>query len=269
MMTRVLLLTLIAALAAAMPGRAQAPPPPGVDDLLERVFGADQKQPAELRADFAAELTLKSPLGIHVARGTGTYAQWRRPGEKMRQRVMITKMEVPLLLRPFEGYLKTFISEKVEGQVEQSSVLHEHDVFLLDERPGGMWVLAGVRRDIVTAFMTRYGRQGDANNTPARRAIARWMYTRMRDELVRPGGSYLFRALVDAEGNIHDLTLRYDWGPVNTRVDYVRVGGSPVWRKVVVDSSTEFGGWGRVSGLLALDFSNHCLNNCGVPGAHP
>ncbi|MBI4280124.1 MAG: hypothetical protein HY660_16860, partial [Armatimonadetes bacterium] len=129
---------------AVTPGHAQAMT---TDQLLERVFDAGQQQPAEFHAEFSAVLTLKVPLGTFVAQGTGTYMQWRKPGEKMRQKVVVTKLDVPLLLQPFQGYLKKFIGEKVEGQVEQANILHEHDVFLADDRPDGLWTLAGVRRD--------------------------------------------------------------------------------------------------------------------------
>ncbi|MBI4280353.1 MAG: hypothetical protein HY660_18015 [Armatimonadetes bacterium] len=247
---------------AGVPAHAQGP---SVDQLLERVFDAGQRQPTEFSSEFSADLTLRAPLGTFVAQGQGTYVQWRRPGEKTRQRVVVTKLDVPFLLRPFQGYLKKFIGEKVEGQVEQGNVLNEHDVFLLDEKAGDLWVLAGVRHDIVGDFMKKYGRQSDVKDRLARRAIAKWMYTRMRSQIVKPGGPYVFQATIDSEGNIRDLLLQYDWGPVRTKIDYVKIRGNTVWEKVVVDSMTVLGDWGRIEGLLNMRFSNFCFNNCVKP----
>lgn len=234
-----------------------------VDTLLARVLAEPNTQPYTLTADFAAQLVFHLTTGRVTATAAGTLVESRAaPGEPRRRKATITRLGMPLLMRPFASGIRSIITNLVEADQRPAELLPMHDVFISEERAGGRFVLGGVRADIVTEVMTRYGLAANLRDQEARRAIARWLWSpAQRASIVRPGpGPYMITALVDDSGLIHQLTLAYDWGQAGNRVAYVTIGGWPFWREVVTDASFEFAGLGRVDGTMILLVSNHCLN---------
>jgi hypothetical protein len=146
----------------------------------------------------------------------------------------------------------------VEQKPEE--ILPVQDIFIAEER-GDTFQIGGVRADIVTETMTKYGQKDLLKDPVARRQIARWLWSpSQRASIVRPGpGPYMLTAVVDDTGLIRELTLSYDWGHVGNRISFVTVGGRPFWREVVSDTSTVVQGMGRVDGRMNLQVQNHCL----------
>lgn len=245
--------------AIAWPAYAQTP---SVDTLLGKLFTSETPDPYEVTADFNGSLTLLVRGSRLTATATGSYIEYRKAGDHRRRKVTIDRLDVPLLLRPFTGTLRKVIEDKVESQADNPENFHNHDVFLLQELPGKRYVLAGVHRSIVDDAIDRYGKPQDKRDVTTRRKIAQWLYTTpwMRSFLVRPGPPYAMRAVVDEDGQLHELTVSYDWGEIGTKVSYVTLSGQPIWKQVVSDVTSELSGVGHVDGELVLNFSNHCLN---------
>lgn len=235
---------------------------PTVDQLLTRLFSTEGEDPYELTADFTGRLTFVVRGSRITAVAVGSFQESRRPGDIRRRKVIIERLDVPLLLRPFTGTLKRIIEEKVEAQSESQETFHAHDIFLAQELSARRYLLVGVHRDIVDEALNRYGKPQDKSDIAIRRRIAHWLFTSptMREFLVRPGPPYAMRAVLDDEGHIYELTLLYDWGQVGTRIVYIEINSVPVWRNVVSDANSELSGLGRVEGELVLVFTNHCLN---------
>lgn len=252
-------LALILALVAAGPGRAQIPL---VDYLLAQLFDTEEKTPYELTADFTGTLTVTAKGSRLVAEAEGSFVERRDPDGIRRRKVTIRKLSLPFLLRPFAPSLRRAIEEKIETQAENPDTFYAHDIFVIAELPDRRYVLGGVHRDIVDETIDRYGRPQDKRDVTTRRKIAEWLYSAptMRDFIVRPGPPYTLRATVDADGLLYELILSYDWGQVTTRVGYVVISGQPVWSDVVADTVSNLSGLGRVTGQLALTFTNHCVN---------
>ena len=240
----------------AMPARGQAT----VDTLLARVFGSEDKTPYELTADFTGTLTLVVRGAKSTAVAAGSFREWRGRDGVRRRKVNVTKLDLPVLLRPFRSSVQRIIEEKVETQSESPEAFHEHDIFILNEqRP--RYVLIGVQKAIVDAAIDRYGKPQDKRDLEVRRRIARWLWTSpQRENIVRSGPPYALRAQVDEQGLIHELTLFYNWGEVGTRISYMEVNRQAVWRSIAADALSDVSGAGRVDGLLLLNFTNHCVN---------
>lgn len=247
-----------AAIAAGMaaPARSQ----PAVDTLLARVFRSEDKTPYELTADFSGTLTLVVRGTKLTAIAAGSFREWRGADGVRRRKVNVTQLDLPVLLRPFAASVRKIIEEKVETQSETPEAFHDHDVFILSEERG-RYTLIGVQRGIVDDTIDRYGKPQDRRDPEVRRRIARWLWTGSRREtIVRPGPPYALRAIVDERGLIHELTLFYDWGEVGTRIAYAEVNRQPVWRSISADAISDISGFGRVDGVMILNFSNHCVN---------
>lgn len=252
---------------AGAPLRAQEMP--AVDALLGQLFGTEDRTPYELIADFTGTLALTIRGGTITARAAGFFHEVRRADGVRRRRVQITRLDLPLLLRPFHGTIRRIIEEKVETQNESPETFHSHDVFLFAQLPGRHFVLVGVHKEIVDEAIDRYGKPEDKKDTATRRRIAHWLYTTptQRQLLVRSGPPYALRAVVNEHGTLFELALLYSWGEVGTRIEYVVVRDQWVWRQVDADANSELSGFGRVDGKLKLTFFNHCLN-C-PPGRPP
>lgn len=245
--------------AAAGPARAQTP---SVDTLLARLVGSEDKTPYELTADFAGTLALVVRGSTVTAVASGSFMESRGADGIKRRKVQITRLDLPLLLRPFRSTIRRVIEEKVETQSETPETFHDHDIFMHGELPGRRYVLVGVHRAIVDEAIDRYGRPEDKRNAEVRRQVARWLYTApgRRETIVRAGPPYALLVIVDEAGTMYELTLFYDWGEVGTRISYNRLNGQLVWRQVSTDAVSELAGIGRVDGRLTLTFSNHCVN---------
>ncbi len=250
---------LVLALVAAGPGWAQIPL---VDYLLARLFGSEDKTPYELTADFTGTLSVTAKGSRLVVEAEGSFLESRGLDGIRRRKVTIRKLSLPFLLRPFAPSLRRAIEEKIETQAENPETFYAHDIFLVAVLPDRRYVLAGVHRDIVDEAIDRYGKPQDKRDVTTRRKIAEWLYSAptMRDFVARPGPPYALRATVDEDGLLYELILFYDWGEVGTRIGYVLVNGQPVWAQVVADTVSNLSGLGRVTGQLALNFTNHCVN---------
>lgn len=253
---------------AAAAGPLHAQDAPSVDTLLARLFSTEDRTPYELTADFSGTLALTIKGGTITARAAGSFYEVRRADGVRRRRVQITRLDLPLLLRPFNGTIRRIIEEKVETQNESPETFHSHDIFLHGQLPGRQYILVGVHKEIVDEAIDRYGKPEDKNHTSTRRRIAQWLYTTptQRELLVRPGPPYALRAVVNEHGTLFELSLLYSWGEVGTRVEYAVVRDQWVWRQVDADANSELSGFGRVDGKLKLTFTNHCLN---CPPARP
>lgn len=249
-------------LAATAPGPAQGQAA-SVDALLTRVLTEAHPQPYTLTADFTTTTTLLLPTGRVTVTAAGTFLESRAAtGEPRRRKASLTKLDIPLVLRPFSGFIRRLITDLIEAEQKPGDYLPQQDVFIVEERPPDRYLIGGVRADIVTEAMTRYGQTAALRDPATRRAIARWLWSpSQRASIVRPGpGPYTITALVDEGGLIHQLSLSYDWGQVGNRISFLMVGGRPFWREVVSDTSFDMGGMGRVDGRMVLQVQNHCLN---------
>ena len=253
---------ILMAVLAAVGAPAHAQDPPSVDLLLERLFSTEDKTPYELTADFSGTLALTLRGGTITAIAVGSFTEVRRGDGVRRRKVQITRLDLPLLLRPFSGTIRRVIEEKVETQNESPETFHSHDIFMNGELPGRRYILIGVHKDIVDEAIDRYGKGQGKKDDATRRRIAQWLYTTpsRREMLVRPGPPYALRVVLDETGTLYELTLFYNWGEVGTRINYATVNGQPVWQHVAADADSELSGFGRVKGKLQLTFTNHCLN---------
>ncbi len=233
-----------------------------VDVLLARAVGTGSQETYELTADFQGSLTVTVRGAPFTAFAVGSYHESRKPGELRKRQITVRQLDVPFLLRPFTGSVKDLIEKKTELQSDNPATFSGHDIFLLEEQPGGRYVLSGVHRYIVDEAIDRYGGGANKTNIAFRRNIAKWLFTAptMRPWIVRPGPPYALRTLIDDQGLIYNLELFYDWGQLGSRVSYVVVQGKSVWREIVTDTMTDLSGIGHVEGQMTLTFSNHCLN---------
>src|SRR3990170_2037355 len=123
-------------------------------------------------ADFDGDVVITWRAGRITARAAGSYREWRLTfGAPRRRQVTITRLDLPFVLRPFEGNLKSLIEQRIEREEGALSLLDDYDVFIAEELPNGRYVLGAVRKDIVTDVMQRYGRASDLKDVNVRRAI--------------------------------------------------------------------------------------------------
>ncbi len=254
------LILLALLLAGPLPAGASHVP---VEVLLQRMFTDPSPAPYEAGALFEGDMVAMWRGGRLTVKAAGSYREWRAtPGGLRRRHVTITRLDLPLVLRPFEANLKKLLAERVEQEEGTLALLDEYDVFIAEELPAGRFLLGAVRKDIVTDIIRRYGQASDLRDAGVRRAVARWLYQPGQRALVtRPGGPFLITAEVDEEGTYYSLLLTYDWGPVGTEIDWVRVGGRLLWRQVKMDTSLELRGLGRIDGQMHLRFRDHCFNS--------
>jgi hypothetical protein len=236
---------------------------PTIDALLQRIYTESNPQPYTMTADFTADFLITLPTGKFTVRAVGTILESRtQPGEPRRRKATVTKLDVPLVLRPFTNSIRKSVTDLIEVEQRPNEILPVQDVFIVEERPPNRYLIGGVRTDIVVETMRKYGQGASVEDPTSRRAIARWLWApSQRPSIVRPGpGPYMLTALVDDAGLLHQLTLFYDWGQVGNRISFVMVGGRPFWREVISDTSSDVSGLGRVDGRMVLQVQNHCLN---------
>jgi hypothetical protein len=228
-----------------------------VDVLLARLFGTEDLTPYELTADFHGTVRLRLRGGTITAVAAGSFVERRGTDGVRRRRVHITRLDLPLLLRPFAGTIRRVIEEKVETQNESPETFHAHDIFFAGTLPGRRYILIGVHKAIVDDAIDRYGDRASKDDPATRRRIAQWLFTTptQRERLVRPGPPYALRVVLDEHGTLYELVLMYNWGEVGTRIDYIVVAGQWVWRQVDADATSELAGFGRVDGNLTLAFT--------------
>ncbi len=233
-----------------------------VETVVGRIFNDPAPNPYDVTADFEGTLTIYYRGSRLDARAEGSYREWRSAfGQPRRRQVAITTLDLPLLLRPFAGSLKQLIEERIEREEGTLEILQHYDFFLIEDTPDGRVVIGGVRRDIVTDVLVQFGRANEAKDEAVRRHIARWLYQpTQRQRAVRPGGPYLVTLVSDEQGALYYLVFAYDWGEVETQIEWATVSGISIWRNVKMDTSTELRGLGRVDGTLILKVSNHCYN---------
>jgi hypothetical protein len=234
-----------------------------VDALLARVYTEPNPQPFTMTADFVADFIITLSTGKFAVHAVGSLVESRpAAGESRRRKATVTRLDVPLLLRPFTNSIRKVVTDLIEVEQKPNEILPVQDVFIVEERPLNRFLLGGVRTDIVVETMRKYGQGANVEDVASRRAVARWLWSpNQRASIVRPGpGPYMITALVDDTGLMHQLTLSYDWGQVGNRISFVTVGGRTFWREVISDSSSEVAGMGRVDGRMVLQVQNHCLN---------
>lgn len=257
-------MALLAALIA--PGIATAQPtgnqPVTVEALIARVVNEPNTQPYQMTADFTTRATLNMSTGRVTVVAVGTMVESRpAAGEPRRRKATVTRVDLPVLLRPFTNSIRQIVTDMVETERRFAEFVPMFDLFIQEDLGGGRFVLAGVRQDIVTEVMTKYGQTAYIKDQVARRAIAKWLFApSQRPSIVRAGHAYALSALVDASGLVHQLTLFYEWGVLDNRFAFVTVGGRAFWREVAGDTARELPGLGRVDGTIVIQFSNHCLN---------
>src|SRR2546422_858364 len=136
-------------LATAFPTHAQVL---SVDELLARTLAPQHfalapqhRIPYELTAQFSASLLLQVRGSVLTADATGLFREWQSVGERTaRHRVTIEQLHLPLLLRPFAGFLRHEAEERVARLSSDSPDFHAHDFFIVDTEPGNLYVVAGV-----------------------------------------------------------------------------------------------------------------------------
>ncbi len=242
-----------------IPAQAQ---PITVDMLLARIFSSEDREPYELTANFAGSINLVANGSRLAGTAAGTFREWREAGQPKHWKVTVQRLDLPVLLRPFSGTLQRAIEDRAEAQSDSLGTLRSHDLFILEERPGNRYVLAGIRRDIVDEAIDRYGRPQHKEDAATRQHIARWLYTAplMREWRVRRGGPYALQAVANEQGLVHDLVLYYNWGQIAMTFAYVTVSGQTVWQEVSSVVTSEVSGVGHVDGHLTLTFSQHRLS---------
>lgn len=253
-------LVVLALLVLAAPALAQGL---SIDALVSRILTDPNPQPYTMAADFTARMVFNMTTGRIEVNAAGTLLESRSAtGEPRRRKATITRLDVPLLLRPFSSSIRRSVTDLVEAEPRPGEFLPTQDMFIVEERAGGRSLVGGVRQDVVTDTMTRYGQTANLRDPASRRAIARWLWSpTQRASIVRGGpGPYMLSALVDETGLLHQLSLFYEWGELSNRFAFASVGGRPFWREVITDTSSEFMGLGRVDATIALQISNHCLN---------
>lgn len=256
---RVLTACILLVVTAGIPARAQ---PMTVEMLLARIFSTDDREPYDLTANFTGTLALVVGGSRLVGMAVGTFHEWRAAAQPKHWKVMVQRLELPTLLHPFAGALRRAIEDKAAEQSESLETLRSHDLFILEERPGGRYLLAGIRRDLIDEAIDRYGQPQHKLDPATRRYIARWLYTSpsMREWIVRRGGPYALQTVADDQGLVHDLVLRYNWGQIDMTFAYVTVDGQALWREVSSQVASDVNGVGHVDGQLTLTFSQYRLS---------
>lgn len=257
-------------LAAALPGGAETP---SVDELMRLALAPKPSDAYTMKADFAVLLAVRYAGGGRLtATARGALTEWHRPGEPLHRMLAIREMRLPLVLRPFTRVVQRVIKERIETQPDDLPDFHAHDFFMLDDAPENRYAIGGVRRDIVTQTMATYRSplSGRTEDTGARRAVAKWLYTSpmMKSRIVRPGPPYALEAVVDARGLLQAFTVFYNWGTLHTRIAYAFINGAPVWDRLQSDVAGDLPTLGHVAGEVTISLSNECLD-CTAIGAGP
>lgn len=233
-----------------------------VDDLLKRIVTEPNPQPYAMTADFTTRVTLNMATGKLTVQAAGTLLESRAAnGEPRRRKATVSRVDVPFLLRPFSNSIRQTVADLVEAERKLTDFVPMMDIFIQEELNGNRFLLGGVRQDIVTEVINKQRQTTYMKDPTFRRAIARWLFApSQRASIARTGDAYAVSAVVDDAGLVHQLTLFYDWGTLESRILFVTVGGRAFWREVNADTSSDVTGIGRVEGKMVLQFSNHCLN---------
>jgi len=233
-----------------------------VDYLLAKVVSEPDTVPYTLTADFSTRLNMTLSTGVVPIHAVGTLVETRAANGSPRVRkATITRLDLPLLVRPFAGSIRGILTGIIENEQRVGEFVPTLDIFIDEDRGDGRYVLGAVRQDIITEVMTKYNQQALLKDQTARRAFAKWLFApSQRQQIVRPGSPYAVRTVIDDAGVVHQLTLFYDWGHVGSRLTFVTIAGRPFWREVTSDLSSEITGLGRVYGTMVLQVTNHCYN---------
>jgi hypothetical protein len=258
----------IALITAAIAPTIQAPGPVHaqdvtIDTLISRIYSEPNPQPYMMTADFNSDVVLRLPTGTMTVKAVGKIAESRpAAGQPRSRKATVTRLDVPVLLRPFSNSIRKVVTDAIELEQKPSEFLPNQDLFIAEERPQDRYLVGGVRTDIVNETMTKYNQQALLSDNTARRAIAKWLWSpAQRGGIVRVGpGPYMIAVIVDESGLMHQITLYYDWGQIGNRIQFVTVGGRPFWREVVSNTQSEVAGIGHVDGRMTLLVQNHCLN---------
>lgn len=236
--------------------------PVTVDALLAKVINEPDTLPYTLTADFTTRLNMTLSTGMVPVHAVGTLIETRAANGAPRVRkATITRLDLPLLVRPFANSVKGILIGIIENEQKVGEFVPMLDIFIDEDRGDGRYVLGAVRQDIVTEIMTKYNQQALLKDQNARRAFAKWLFApSQRQMIVRNGSPYAVRTVVDDAGIVHQLALFYDWGFVGSRLTFVTIAGRPFWREVNADLSSEIVGLGRVYGTMVLQVANHCYN---------
>ncbi|HLQ65041.1 MAG TPA: hypothetical protein VK201_10075 [bacterium] len=246
---------LMLAAQVAVPARAQEP----VETLVSQIFGTKDAAAYELQAHVRGMFSLTAGGGFIAGTAAGIFREWRTPGSR-RWSVTVQELELPWLLRPFSGAVRSSIEQRVEAQSEAFESFQNYDVFISEELAGGQYVLVGLRRDLVDEAITRFGRSVDKQDVASRRAIARWLFTApsMRSWITRPGQPYVLKVVTDESGLVHELQVSYERSQVGMKFSYLTVSDQAAWKEVLstfVNSNAK--GLGRLEGQLRLGFADY------------
>ncbi len=152
-----------------------------------------------MNADFSAGFLLNVPTGRVTVHATGTLVESRAAaGEPRKRKATITKLDIPLILRPFSNSIRKVVTDLIEVEQKPQEILPYQDVFIAEDR-GDRILLGGVRADIVTEVMNTRGLGTMVKDPVARREIARWLWSpTKRESIIRGGpGPYMLTAMVD------------------------------------------------------------------------
>ncbi len=246
---------LMLAAQVAVPARAQEP----VETLVAQIFGTKDAAAYELQAHVRGMFSLTTGGGFIAGTAAGTFREWRTPGSR-RWSITVQELELPWLLRPFSGAVRSSIEQRVEAQSEAFESFQNYDVFISEELAGGQYVLVGLRRDLVDEAITRFGRSVDKQDEASRRAIARWLFTApsMRSWITRPGQPYVLKVVTDESGLVHELQVSYERSQVGMKFSYLTVSDQAAWKEVLstfVNSNAK--GLGRLEGQMRLGFADY------------
>lgn len=250
--------TLFAVLCICATAAGAATPSEQMASLLIR---DPDPRPYEMSGAFAAILSL-NVRGVRLtALGEGKYDESRSVhGRPRLWKITLSKLDVPLLLRPFTRGVERVLQQEAEGGEESVvEALQQFDLFH-EEGADGIVAIGGVRKDIVTQTLRRAGRQQDEQDVLIRRSIARWLHTDVRRRIKEFSGEG--PALVSAiaqQRRLKELAMTYNWGEVRLTPQYAN-GSDQRWISASVDAHAEVPLWGDVDAQLTVKFHQHCYN---------
>ena len=102
-----------------------------------------------MTADFSAGFILYVPTGRVTVHAVGTLVESRAAaGEPRKRRATITKLDIPLILRPFSNSIRKVVTDLIEVEQKPQEILPYQDVFIAGDR-GDRFLLGGDRKSVV------------------------------------------------------------------------------------------------------------------------